>query len=74
MILRNSILLFLLPGLLGACIDSKRKNGQYINAEFNPGNRYFYDSQGRPTRTEYYRLDEYYDSEKIVTVYDFQYN
>ncbi|HEX4373499.1 MAG TPA: hypothetical protein VHZ50_09385 [Puia sp.] len=50
------------------------ENGQWINAEFNQGNRYFYDGQGRPTKTEYYRLDEYYRSEKLITVYDFQYD
>lgn len=52
----------------------KRENGQWINAEFNQGNRYFYDSQGRHIRTEYYQLDEYYRAEKIITVYDFQYD
>jgi len=52
----------------------ERENGQWINAEFNQGNRYFYDSQGRPIKTEYYQLDEYYRSEKLITVYDFQYD
>ena len=52
----------------------KGENGQWINAEFNQGNRYFYDRQGRPIRTEYYQLDHYYHSEKIITVYDFQYD
>ena len=52
----------------------KRENGQWINAEFNQGNRYFYDRQGRLIRTEYYKLDEYYRSEKIITVYYFQYD
>lgn len=52
----------------------KRENGQWSNAEFNQGNRYFYDQQGRPIRTEYYQLDEHYRSEKIITVYEFQYD
>jgi hypothetical protein len=52
----------------------QRENGQWINAEFNQGNRYFYDPRGRPIKTEYYRSDEHYGLEKLVTVYDFQYD
>ncbi len=52
----------------------KRENGEWINAEFNQGNRYFYDSKGNQVRTEYYRLDEYYRSEKLITRYDFQFD
>jgi hypothetical protein len=52
----------------------KSENGQWINAEFNQGNRYFYDSQGRQIKTEYYQLDEHYRFEKLITVYDFQYD
>lgn len=52
----------------------KRENGEWINAEFNQGNRYFYDSRGRQIKTEHYRFDELYRSEKLITVYDFQYD
>ncbi|UAY53140.1 hypothetical protein [Ferruginibacter albus] len=52
----------------------QREDGQWINAEFNQGNRYFYDSRDRPIKTEYYQLDEHYRSEKLIIVYDFQYD
>lgn len=43
-------------------------DGQFVEDEFYQSNKYYYDSKGRPLRTEFYDLG------KLKTVYEFTYN
>lgn len=45
-----------------------RNTGEIIEDEFYQANKYYYDSKGRPLKTEFYDLG------KLMTIYEFTYN
>jgi hypothetical protein len=49
-------------------------DGKWVNAEFNQENKYFYDTVGRQLKTEYYRSNQHYNANKLISLYEFKYD